>query len=260
MVKKYTGAWLLIMVFCLSAGWSYAGNSWLEKGTDTLKSFGLTDDKAPDSTTGSATGSVLGGLSLDEIASGLKEALRVGSENVVQQLSTTDGFNGDKTIHIPLPENLSMVKTALDKIGYASLADDLELKLNRAAEAATPQAKELFQEAISEMSFEDVKGIYEGADDAATQYFKEKMSPGLARVMKPIIDNSLSEVGAVQAYDTMMGEYKALPFVPDVKTNLTQHVVDKGMDGIFHYMAREEKAIRQDPVKRTTQLLQKVFN
>ncbi len=250
MIKKYTTIWLLLGVFLLLP--VHAGNSWLEKGSETLKSFGLTEEKA---TSVSGTG-----LSLDEIAAGLKEALRVGSDNVVGQLSATDGFNTDKSIHIPLPESLSMVKTALDKVGYSSLTDDLELKLNRAAEAATPEAKSLFQDAISAMTFEDVKKIYEGADDAATQYFKEKMSPGLARVMEPIIDNSLSQVGAVQAYDTMMGEYKSLPFVPDVKSNLTQHVVDGGMDGIFHYMALEEKAIRQDPVKRTTQLLQKVFN
>ncbi|RLB86494.1 MAG: DUF4197 domain-containing protein, partial [Deltaproteobacteria bacterium] len=174
----------------------HAGNSWLEKGTDSLKSFGLTEDKAAGSVTDAASGA---GLSVDEIAAGLKEALRVGSENVVRQLSATDGFNTDKSIHIPLPENLSMVKTALDKVGYSSLTDDLELKLNRAAEAATPQAKKLFLDAISAMTFEDVQAIYKGADDAATQYFKEKMSPGLARVMEPVIDKSLSQVGAVQA-------------------------------------------------------------
>ena len=259
MIKKYTGIWLMLGAFLLLP--VHAGNSWLEKGSDTLKSFGLTDEKSTDSATDSVPDSVFGtGLSLDEISAGLKEALRVGSENVVRQLSAIDGFNTDKSIHIPLPESLSMVKTALDKVGYSSLTDDLELKLNRAAEAAASEAKNVFQDAITAMTFEDVKKIYGGADDAATQYFKEKMSPGLARVMEPIIDNSLSQVGAVQAYDTMMGEYKSLPFVPDVKSNLTQHVVDRGMDGIFHYMAQEEKAIRQDPVKRTTQLLQKVFN
>jgi hypothetical protein len=257
MIKKYTGIWLILGAFLLLAVPVHAGNSWFEKGSDTLKSFGLTEEKVTDAATDTDFGA---GLSVDEIAAGLKEALRVGSENVVRQLSATNGFNTDKSIHIPLPENLSMVKTALDKVGYSSLTDDLELKLNRAAEAAAPQAEKLFSDAISAMTFEDVQAIYKGADDAATQYFKEKMSPGLARVMEPVIDNTLSQVGAVQAYDTMMGEYKALPFVPDVKSNLTGHVVDRGMDGIFHYMALEEKAIRQDPVKRTTELLQKVFN
>ena len=252
MIKKYTGIWLMLGAFFLLVVPVHAENSWFKKGTDTLNSFGLSEEKA--------TAASVTGLSVDEIAAGLKEALRVGFENVVQKLSATDGFNTDKSIHIPLPDNLSMVKTALDKVGYSSLTDDLELKLNRAAEAATPQAKKLFLDAISAMTFEDVQVIYKGADDAATQYFKEKMSPGLARVMEPVIDTILSQVGAVQAYDTMMGEYKSLPFVPDVKSNLTGHVVDKGMAGIFYYMAQEEKAIRRDPVKRTTELLQKVFN
>lgn len=252
MIGKYTGIGLSVTIFLLSIVSVYGGNSWLEKGSDTLKSFGVTEKKT---TTLSGAG-----LSMDEIAAGLKEALRVGSENVVEKLSATNGFNTDNAIHIPLPENLSMVETALDKVGYASLTDDLELKLNRAAEAATPEAKALFLDAITAMSFENVQEIYKGADDAATQYFKEKMSPGLALAMKPVIDNTLSQVGAVQAYDAVMGQYKSLPFVPDVKSNLTQYVIDKGMDGIFHYMAVEEKAIRQDPVKRTTQLLQKVFN
>jgi uncharacterized protein DUF4197 len=257
MIKKHTGLWLIACVFILSAVTGHAGSSWFEKGADTLKSFGLTEEKVTDTATNAASGA---GLSIDEIAAGLKDALRVGSERVVEQLSATNGFNTDKSIHIPLPENLSMVKTALDKVGYASLTDDLELKLNRAAEAATPQAKKLFQDAISAMTFEDVQAIYKGADDAATRYFEEKMSPGLARAMEPVIDKTLSQVGAVQAYDVMMGEYKSLPSVPDVKSNLTGYVVDKGMDGIFHYMALEEKAIRQDPVKRTTELLQKLFN
>jgi len=253
MIKKYTGIGLIVTIFLLSIVSVYGGNSWLEKGSDTLKSFGVTEKKTSDVLSET-------GLSVDEIAAGLKEALRVGSENVVEKLSATDGFNTDNAIHIPLPGSLSMVKTALDKVGYTFLTDDLELKLNRAAEAATPRAKALFLDAITAMSFENVQEIYKGADDAATQYFKEKMSPALSRAMKPVINTSLSQVGAVQSYDAMMGQYKALPFVPDVKSNLTQYVTDKGMDGIFHYMAVEEKAIRKDPVKRTTQLLKKVFN
>jgi hypothetical protein len=183
----------------------------------------------------------------------------VGSKNVVKQLGAEDGFNKDSKIHIPLPASLDSVKSMLDKVGMSYLFEDLELKLNRAAEYATPKAKKLFRNAISEMSFEDVKQIYNGPDDAATQYFKEKMTPELALEMKPVIETSLSQVGAVRAYDNMMKNYKSIPFVPDVKADLTDHVIEKGMDGIFYYMAKEEAAIRQDPVKRTTELLQKVF-
>ncbi len=225
---------------------SFAGNSWLDKGSELLKSFGGGDKTSA--------------LTVEEIGAGLKEALKVGSGNVVNQLGATDGFNKDSNIHIPLPASLDKVKSMLSKVGMSSLFEDLELKLNRAAEVATPRAKQLFVDAISVMTLQDVNDIYNGPDDAATQYFKGKMSPQLADEMKPVIETSLSEVGAVKAYDNVMKEYKSLPFVPDVKANLTDHVVEKGMDGIFYYMAKEEAAIRQNPAKRTTELLKKVFN
>jgi hypothetical protein len=227
-----------------------AGNSWLDQGSEWLKSIG-TDKDAVDTAMG---------LSTEEIIAGLKQALEKGSSVVVSQLSAHNGFNADQKIHIPLPENLSMVKSMLDKAGFAAYTEDVELKLNRAAEAATPQAKALFMDAISRMTFDDAKAILDGPDDAATRYFEEKMSPGLVTAMTPVIDETLDQVGAVQAYDLMMGQYKTLPFVPDVKGNLTSHAVEKAMDGIFYYLAKEEKAIRDNPAKRTTELLQKVFN
>ncbi|OIO66671.1 MAG: hypothetical protein CO186_10560 [Zetaproteobacteria bacterium CG_4_9_14_3_um_filter_49_83] len=137
--------------------------------------------------------------------------------------------------------------------------DELELKLNRAAEAATPKAKKLFADAVRAMTIDDARRILNGPEDAATQYFKAKMSDPLRVEMKPVVDQSLAEVGAVQVYDQVMGKYKSLPFVPDVKADLTGHVLDKGLDGIFLYLAKEEAAIRQNPVKRSTEILKKVF-
>ena len=227
-----------------------AATNWLQKGTDTLKSL---------NTGGEETSALGANLPNSDVIAGLKEALTVGSEHVVQQLGQTDGFYADPQIRIPLPEKLATVKSALDKVGMGSFADDLELKLNRAAEAASPKARELFLNAISQMTFEDARGILNGPEDAATQYFRKTMSPDLAQAMTPVVDDSLSQVGAVQSYDRMMGKYADLPFVPDVKADLTDHVVNKGMDGIFHYMAVEEAAIRKDPIKRTTDLLKKVF-
>ena len=221
-------------------------SSWWQKGVDLLKSPGAADTAKQ-------------ALSSEEIGAGLKDALLVGSGNVVSQLGRLDGFNLDPAIHIPLPKQLETVKSLLGKAGMSSVLDDLELKLNRAAEVATPKAKALFSQAISEMTFEDAMNIYNGPDDGATRYFQEKMTPPLAKEMQPVVDQSLAEVGAVQAYDNVMGEYRAIPFVPDVKADLTTYVVDKGMSGIFHYMAVEEAAIRQNPAKRTTELLQRVF-
>lgn len=204
-------------------------------------------------------GSGVGSLTNDEIAGGLREALRVGTERVVGQVGAVNGFNGDPEIHIPLPATLAKVQSALSMAGLSGLADDLELKLNRAAEAASPKAKEIFWQAITELTLEDVKGIYDGPKDAATKYFQKKTSRPLAESMQPVVDESLAEVGAVKAYDTMMGEYKSLPFVPDVKADLTTYVLEKALDGLFFYLAREEAAIRTNPAKRTTEILQRVF-
>jgi len=202
----------------------------------------------------------IAGLSNSDMVAGLKDALRVGSERVVGQLGKTDGFNADPKIHIPLPENLQSVKSALSAVGMGGMMDDLEMRLNRAAEAATPKAKRIFGNAIQSMNFDDAKKILSGPDDAATQYFKGKMTAPLSDEMRPIVKKALSQAGAVQAYDNVMGKYQSLPFMPDVKANLTQHVVGLGLSGIFHYMAEEEAAIRKNPVKRTTAILKKVFS
>lgn len=227
-----------------------AQSDWLRKGTEIL---GQRDAAAPDPKAEETV------LSEPEIGSGLKEALIVGTGRVVGQLGRTDGFNADPAIHIPLPAKLQSVESALRKAGMGSMMDDLELKLNRAAESATPKARDLFVQAVRDMTLEDVRGIYNGPDDAATRYFQGKMSEPLAEEMRPIVSDSLAEVGAIQSYNAALGQYKTLPFVPDVQTDLTGYVVEKGMDGIFHYVAVEEAAIRQNPAKRSTELLRKVF-
>jgi len=196
----------------------------------------------------------------NDIASTLKDALTVGSTNVVSQLSAVGGFNNDANIRIPLPDSLQTVQKTMNKFGMGSSLNNLENKLNEAAETATEKAKPLFINAIKEMSWSDAKTILNGPSDAATQYFKGKMSAPLSQEMKPLVDASLSEVGAINAYNNAIGKYKSLPLVPDVQADLSQHVLDKGIDGIFYYLALEEKAIRENPAKRTTDLLKKVFS
>jgi hypothetical protein len=223
-------------------------------------------DKAKETISGSsgsgssgATSSTIDALTNGEISAGLKEALRIGTERVVGLLGQSDGFNKDPQIHIPLPDSLKTVQSALQAVGMGQLGEDLELKLNRAAEAATPKAKTLFVDAISEMSLEDAQRILDGPKDSATRYFEGKMTAPLITEMRPIVTSTLSDVGAVQAYDNMMGQYGQLPFVPDVKANLTDYALEKALAGLFHYIAVEEAAIRDNPAKRTTELLQKVF-
>ena len=239
---------VVLILFVWSPCQHNANSSWLDKGVNILKSLSE-DDK----------GKIVKTPSYAEIGEAFKQALRIGTENVIGQLGTVDGFNADPSIHIPLPEEFNTIKTVLSRIGMSQLIDDLELKLNRAAETATPKAKNLFLQAITDMTFDDIKKIYEGPENSATKYFQSRMSPSLKKEMLPIVENALSQVGAIQAYDNVISQYKALPFVPDVKANLTEHVIQKGMDGIFHYIAKEEASIRKNPVKQTTELLKKVF-
>ena len=198
-------------------------------------------------------------LTEDEIGAGLKEALQVAVGTVVEQLGSANGFNADPAVHIPLPESLGRVQSALERVGFGSQLQDLELRLNQAAEAAVPRTRALLVSAINDMTLEDVVGIYQGPDDAATQYFRGKMSEPLAVDMRPVVEESLEDVGAAQTLESLMDRYNALPFSREVDSDLTGYVVDKGLDGIFHYLAQEEAAIRQDPVKRTSELLQRVF-
>ncbi len=208
-----------------------------------------------------ATAMAQGGASLRDmdIARGLKEALRVGSDRVVGTLGKVDGFNKSPDAHIPLPPSLQNVKKVLDAVGAGAMADDLELRLNRAAESAVPKAKKLFGESIAAMTFEDARAIYNGPKDSATRYFRGKMSAPLAADMRPIVDGELARVGAIQSYEQAIGQYRSLPFVPDAKANLTDYVLGKAIDGVFLYLGREEAAIRENPAKRTTDLLKKVF-
>ena len=241
---------LILVIFSLSASQVSAEGSWWQKGLDLIKSI---DEGTPSKDTGSNSPSI------GEMGKAFKEALQIGAENVVNKLGSVDGFNADAAIHIPLPEELNRVKKMLSSVGMSGMVDDLELKLNRAAEAATPKARKLFMDSIREMTFEDIKGIYEGPEDSATKYFQKKMTPALSTEMQPIVEGSLSQVGAIKAYDNVIGKYQNMPFVPDIKADLTAHVIQKGMDGIFYYLAKEEAAIRKDPVKQTTDLLKKVF-
>ncbi|HBR96502.1 MAG TPA: DUF4197 domain-containing protein [Gammaproteobacteria bacterium] len=198
-------------------------------------------------------------LSDTDIAAGLKEALNKGTGIVVANLGKKGGFATDQTIRIPLPQTLVKAKGYADKVGLGDHFVELEDRLNAAAELATPKAKALFVDAIKDMSLGDARQILQGSDDAATRYFEGKMSDRLRTEMEPIVASSLDQVGAVRSFNSLLEAYKKIPFAPEVEADLTGHVVSGGVDGIFHYVAEEEKAIRDNPAARTTELLQRVF-
>jgi hypothetical protein len=210
---------------------------------------------------GGALETVLGGgtLGQSEIAAGLKEALRVGTDRVVDNLGQVDGFNADPKVHIPLPKVLAQAQSSLRLIGASALVDDLELRVNRAAEQATPIAKDIFWQAITSLTFEDVNAIFNGPNDAATQYLDRTTRGSLNDAMRPIVNDALADAGAVAVYDQIIERAQVAPFLPDLKTNLTDHVLNRAMNGMFAYLATEEAAIREDPLKRSTDLLKRVF-
>jgi type II secretory pathway component GspD/PulD (secretin) len=225
---------------------------WWDTAKDVLKEAPLKQIGLPSPTHVSA-------LSTTDITAAFKQALALGSQKVVDQLGVVNGFNKDTAVRIPLPQTLQTVSKLLNSVGLGYMVDDFTLQLNRAAEQATPVAKSLFVKAVKDMKFNDVRRIYNGPNDAATRFFESSMTPDLSRAMQPIIADSLAKVGAISYYDKMMSAYKDIPFVPDVKANLTSHVSEGALAGIFHYLAQQEAAIRKDPVRQTTELLRKVF-
>ncbi len=227
-----------------------AGNSLLDQGRDLLS-------KVP----GAGSSGAGGGLSQGDIGAGLKEALKVAAQRVVGRVGKTNGYNGDPSIRIPLPDVLQKIQGPLKTIGAGSMLDDLQLKMNRAAEQAAPKALNIFTDAATKMSINDARGILQGPKDAATQYFKRTTSASLTTSFRPIVDGALSSVGAVTAFKSVQGKASSLPLVGQQVQgfDLTDFTVGKALDGLFHYLATEEAAIRDNPAARTTDLLKKVF-
>jgi hypothetical protein len=199
------------------------------------------------------------GLSDVKIGSGLKEALKIGAENAVNFTGKKDGFFLNQAIKILMPEKLRTFEKGLRAVGYGSEVDEFVLSMNRSAEKASPFAKQIFWDAIGAMTFEDVRKILSGNDTAATDYFKGKTTNKLTDVFKPIVSNSMNEVGVTRQYKELVGRYESIPFVKKETFDLDQYVVTKALDGLFHMVGEEEKKIRKNPTARTTDLLKEVF-
>ena len=206
---------------------------------------------------GSATGQPAG--SDAKAASGLKEALRIGTENTVNLTGKTDGYFGNPKIKIPMPDKLRSVERAMRAVGMGARVDEFVLSLNRAAERAAPAAKQIFWGAITEMTFDDARKLLGGSDTAATEYFKAKTSDKLAAAFRPEIETAMNEAGATKKYKEMVGRYQSIPFVKNVTVDIDEYVVGKALDGLFYVLGEEEKKIRTNPVARVTDLLKEVF-
>lgn len=198
-------------------------------------------------------------LTNTEASNGLKAALIQAAGKAVSQLSATDGFFGNKEVKIPLPEPLKKAEKTMRMLGMGKQADELVLKMNRAAEAAVPEAKALLVDSVKKMSVADAKAILTGSDDAATQYFKKTTSAPMADKFLPIVKKSTENVQLAQQYNKFAQIGNKFGAVKKEQINLEQYVTQKTLDGVYLMMAKEEAAIRKDPVGQTSNLLKKVF-
>jgi hypothetical protein len=203
--------------------------------------------------------SALSALSQKDAVAGLKEALSRGTTAAIGKLGVTDGFLGNPDVKIPLPGRLAKAEKTLKLLGLGPKADELVTTMNHAAEAAVPEAKTLFVDAIRQMSVEDAKGILSGGDDAGTQYFRRAMQDKLAVKFMPIIKRSTDRLQVATQYNALAGEASKFGLVDARDATVESYVTAKAMDGLFLMMAREELAIRKDPVGTASKLLQKVF-
>ncbi len=199
------------------------------------------------------------GLSEAKVASGLKEALQIGTQNAVNLTGKTDGYLANQAIKILMPEKLRTVETGLRAIGYGSKVDEFILSMNRAAERAAPSAKQIFWDAIGAMTFDDARKILGGNETAATEYFRAKTSDKLTTAFRPIVERATNEVGVTRQYKELIGRYEAIPFAKSESLDVDQYVVGKALDGLFHVLGEEEKKIRTNPTARVTELLKEVF-
>jgi hypothetical protein len=207
-------------------------------------------------TGGTATGA---GLDDSTIASGLKDALSVGTENAVSLVSKAGGYFGNEVIKILLPENIQKAAQLVAKMGYQKQVDDFILSMNSAAEKAAPKAVPYFVDAIKAMSIEDARKILSGSDTAATEYFKSKTSSKLYDAFKPSVSESMNQVGVTNAYNAMMDKVPSSPLGKPESVDLNHYVTTKALDGLFLMVGQEEQKIRTNPMARTTDLLKQVF-
>ena len=199
------------------------------------------------------------GLSNQDIANGLRQALDKGIEKQVTKLTKTDGFYKNQLVKILLPAELQKVDNTLRKVGLNKLADQGLKILNRAAEDAVKEATPIFVNAVKQMTFNDAKQILLGSDDSATTYLQGTTKTALYSKFNPVIKNSFAKVGADKVWSTIINKYNAIPLTSSVNPDLTDYVTQEALKGVYTMIAVEEKQIRNNLNSRTTDLLRKVF-
>jgi len=207
-----------------------------------------------------ASGTQKAGLSSDEIASGLKEALRIGAEKGCTNLAKPDGFFKNAALKILMPPEAAKVESTLRSVGLNQLADDFILSMNRAAEDASATAAPIFVNAIKQMTINDGINILRGDEMAATTYLRAKTLTELKSSFNPVVKTSLEKVNATKYWEKAITAYNAIPFSnKKINPDLSVYVTEKAMEGIYSEIAKQEKDIRANPMARTSDLLKRVF-
>jgi len=198
-------------------------------------------------------------ISNRDAINGLKEALSRGAQAAVARLGVENGFFGNDRVKIPLPPSLHRLEAVMRSIGMSPHADELVLRMNRAAEAAVPEAKTLLVDAVKRMTVQDAKGVLTGGEDAATQYFKRATSEPLTTRFRPIVKKAMEKVKLAEKYDEIAASGAKLGLVKEEDAQLEDYVTRKALDGLFVVIAEEEKKIRKDPAGTASQIIKKVF-
>jgi Protein of unknown function (DUF4197) len=214
--------------------------------------------KSPNSSKPSGSG--LEQFSTQDQVESLRQALTQGARTAVSKLARKDGYLGNKKVRIPLPDSLNKADKAMRRIGMGRYSDELITSMNRAAEAAVPEAKNLFVGAIKKMTVSDAKGILTGSNDAATRYFRKNTEPALAARFKPIVGKAMKKVKLAKKYDQFAGKGAKFGLVDERDAKLDDYITRKAMDGLFLMMAEQEKVIRADPLKATGSLAKRIFS
>jgi hypothetical protein len=198
-------------------------------------------------------------LTQKDAVAGLKEALGKSAVAAIGKLGAVDGFLGNPEVKIPLPGKLANAEKTLQLLGLGSKVDALVQTMNRAAEAAVPEAKPLLIDAVKQMSVQDAKAILSGGNDAGTQYFRRVTRDKLTAKFLPIVKQSTDKLQVASQYNSLAGQASKLGLLDAKQATVESYVTDKALDGLFLMMAKEELAIRKDPVGQASKLLQKVF-
>ena len=198
-------------------------------------------------------------ITRQEAVSGLRTALEKGSHAAVVQLGRTDGFFGNPQVKIPLPDSLTRTEKMMRKVGMGRYADELILTMNRAAEAAVPEARQLLVDSIRKMTINDAKGILAGGDTAGTEYFRRTTRDPLHGRFLPIVKRATANVNLAHKYNEYAGKGVGLGLVNKQDADLDEYVTQKALDGLYFMVAEEEKKIRKDPVRAGSDIIKKVF-